>query len=260
VQIATKFGCLQTGIRGDPAYVRAACEESLKRLDVDCIDLYYQHRVDATVPIEITVGAMKKLVEEGKVKYIGLSEAHPADIRRAHAVHPITAVQVEWNLWCRELEEELVPTCRELGIGIVPYSPLGNGFFSGASPDNLHESDVRKIMMPRFAKENFAKNRAFFDRLEAIGSKKNCTPGKLALAWLQHQGNDVVPIPGTTKLKNFEANIKSLHIKLTKEEIKETEEAVPITELAGKNTIEQIENLTWKNRRSPPLSSWTGSQ
>lgn len=262
VQLATKFGNIiengQFVVRGDPAWVRAACEASLKRLDVDYIDLYYQHRVDSKVPIEITVGAMKKLVEEGKVKYLGLSEASPSDIRRAHAVHPITAVQVEWSLWCREIEAELVPTCRELGIGIVPYSPLGRGFFSGVKLADLHETDRRRVLFPRFQEENLSRNKAFYDRLVAIGAEKSCTPGQLALAWLQHQGTDVAPIPGTTKLKNLEENVGSVAVNLTKEELKAIQDSVPVEEVAGDRCSPQIVGMTWMHVSSPPLSSWTG--
>ncbi|KAI6693877.1 hypothetical protein NL676_021587 [Syzygium grande] len=205
VELATKFGgCFVDGkaeIRGDPAYVRAACEASLKRLDVDCIDLYYQHRIDTRVPIEVTIGELKNLVEEGKIKYIGLSEASASTIRRAHAVHPITAVQLEWSLWTRDVEAEIVPTCRKLGIGIVAYSPLGRGFFSVGSKllENFTEDDFR-WSIPRFQPENFAHNAKLFD-----------------------QGDDVCPIPGTTKIENFNQNIGALSMKLTPEEMAELE-------------------------------------
>ncbi|GLJ05417.1 hypothetical protein SUGI_0017900 [Cryptomeria japonica] len=228
VQLATKFGASITGgkvnIRGDPAYVRACCEGSLKRLDVDCIDLYYQHRIDTRVPIEVTVGELKKLVEEGKIKYIGLSEASASTIRRAHAVHPITAVQIEWSLWSRDVEEDIVPTCRELGIGIVPYSPLGRGFLSSGAKfiENLADNDSRK-MSPRFTRGNLEGNKAIFEKLSTIALRKGCTPGQLALAWVQHQGNDVAPIPGTTKVKNLEENIGAFFVKLTTSEMKEIE-------------------------------------
>ncbi|CAM6104020.1 unnamed protein product [Calypogeia fissa] len=260
VQLATKFGFVQKdgqfGVRGDPAFIRERVEGSLKRLDVDCIDLYYQHRVDAKVPIEITVGEMKKLVEEGKVKYLGLSEASAADIRRAHAVHPITAVQLEWSLWARDVEAEVIPTCRELGISIVPYSPLGRGFFSGVKHSDLHDTDWRK-MLPRFQVENMVRNRTFYDRLVAIGATKNATPGQLALAWLQHQGKDVVPIPGTTKWKNLEENIGALAMKLTEEELKEIQDAVPQNEVSGDRYMKELMVNTWMHTSSPPLSTWT---
>ncbi|KAK4433783.1 putative aldo-keto reductase 4 [Sesamum alatum] len=226
VQIATKFGASQMGgkmeIRGDPAYVRAACEASLKRLDVDCIDLYYVHRIDTRVPIEVTMGELKKLVEEGKIKYVGLSEASVSTIRRAHAVHPITAVQNEWSLWSRDLEEELVPTCRELGIGIVPYSPLGRGFLSSGPKlvQNLSEGDFRKIF-PRFQGENLENNKLVYERICEIAARKGCTPSQLALAWVHHQGDDVCPIPGTTKIQNFNDNVGALSVKLTPEEMTE---------------------------------------
>ncbi|KAL1323044.1 hypothetical protein AAHE18_04G230800 [Arachis hypogaea] len=185
-EIATKFGVIfsddgKFSSRGDPAYVRAACEGSLKRLDINCIDLYYQHQIDTKVPIEVTIGELKKLVEEGKVKYIGLSEASASTIRRAHAVHPITAVQIEWSLWSRDVEEEIVPTCRELGIGIVAYSPLGRGFFTTGSKllDNLSQDDYRKFM-PRFQPENLEQNKNIFERVNEMAAKKGCTPSQLA--------------------------------------------------------------------------------
>ncbi|KAJ7551828.1 hypothetical protein O6H91_06G030700 [Diphasiastrum complanatum] len=260
VQIATKFGVadLSFNVKGDPAYVRSACEASLKRLDVDCIDLYYQHRIDPTVPIEITVGEMKKLVEEGKVKYLGLSEASAADIKRAHAVHPISAVQLEWSLWTRDVEAEIIPTCRELGIGIVSYSPLGRGFFSGKGiVEEFAEDDWRKTRIPRFRPQNLELNKVFYERLQDIGAKKQHTPGQIALAWLHHQGNDVVPIPGTTKIKNFEENVGALAVHLSKEDLQEIEEAVPPEAIAGERS--PYMKFTWQNTCSPPLSSWKNS-
>ncbi|GFY83673.1 NAD(P)-linked oxidoreductase superfamily protein [Actinidia rufa] len=202
VELATKFGISfadgNMEVCGHPAYVRAACEGSLKRLQIDCIDLYYQHRIDTRVPIEITMGELKKLVEEGKIKYIGLSEASAATIRRAHAVHPITAIQLEWSLWTRDVEEEIVPTCRELGIGIVAYSPLGRGFFSSGPKmvETIANDDSRKHF-PRFQAENLEHNMTMFERVNEMATKKGCTPGQLALAWVHHQGSDVCPIPGT---------------------------------------------------------------
>jgi len=259
VQLATKFGLRfaegKRKIQGDPAYVRAACEASLKRLDIDCIDLYYQHRIDTTVPIEATIGELKKLVEEGKIKYIGLSEASASTIRRAHAVHPITAVQLEWSLWTRDAEEEIIPTCRELGIGIVPYSPLGCGFLSAGPKmvENLTDNDFRK-RTPRFSVENLEKNKVIFERICEIASKKQCSPSQLALAWVHHQGNDVAPIPGTTKVKNLEDNIGSLSIDLTPLEMKELEDLVSSIGVFG----DRFENMdsTWMNAETPPLSSW----
>ncbi|KAH7427939.1 hypothetical protein KP509_10G068000 [Ceratopteris richardii] len=260
VQLATKFGAvIQDGKavgRGDPDYVRACCEASLKRLDIDCIDLYYVHRVDTTVPIEVTIGEMKKLVEEGKIKYIGLSEASASTIRRAHAVHPITAVQIEWSLWSRDVERDIVPTCRELGIGIVAYSPLGRGFFSAGAKllESLSETDFRKLGQPRYQAENLQKNEKLFIALCQLATRKDCTPGQLALAWLQHQGDDVVPIPGTTKFKNFEENVGSLQVKLTSQEMEEIEEFFHADAAAGGRYHES--DSTYQNSETPPLSSW----
>ncbi|KAJ7549477.1 hypothetical protein O6H91_07G054900 [Diphasiastrum complanatum] len=197
---------------------------------------------------------MKKLVEEGKVKYLGLSEASASDIRRAHSVHPITAVQLEWSLWARDVEEDVIPTCRELGIGIVAYSPLGRGFFSGKQIEEFAKGDVRKIAMPRFLPENLERNKVFYEQLCALGEKKKATPGQLALAWVHHQGLDVAPIPGTTKIKNLEENIGAVGIKLSKEEVKEVEDAVPIDKVAG-DRYGDMSN-TWRYASTPPLSSW----
>ncbi|KAF5950245.1 hypothetical protein HYC85_012238 [Camellia sinensis] len=260
VELASKFGIIYTDekaeIRGDPGYVRAACESSLKRLDMDCIDLYYQHRIDTRVPIEITMGELKKLVEEGKIKYIGLSEASPSTIRRAHAVHPITAIQLEWSLWTRDVEEEIVPTCRELGIGIVAYSPLGRGFLSSGPKvvENLANEDSRKHL-PRFQPENMEHNKNMFERVNEIAEKKGCTPGQLALAWVHHQGSDVCPIPGTTKIANLDQNIGALLVKLTPEEMSELESIASADEVKGDRYMEGL--TTWKNSDTPPLSSWT---
>jgi aryl-alcohol dehydrogenase-like predicted oxidoreductase len=259
VQIATKFGIGHLdgniGIRGDPEYVRACCEASLKRLDVDCIDLYYAHRIDTRVPIEITVGELKKLVEEGKIKYIGLSEASASTIRRAHAVHPITAVQAEWSLWSRDLEESIVPTCRELGIGIVPYSPLGRGFFSAGPQlfENLPEGDMRKNF-PRLKAENLEHNKQIFQRVTEMAARKGCTTAQLALAWVHHQGDDVCPIPGTTKLENFNQNIGALSVKLTPEEMAELESYASMDAVKGDRHAYM--GSTWINSETPPLSSW----
>ncbi|XP_058201564.1 probable aldo-keto reductase 2 [Rhododendron vialii] len=259
VELATKFGISfadgKREVRGDPAYVRAACEASLKRLDIDCIDLYYQHRIDIRVPIEITMGELKKLVEEGKIKYIGLSEASPATIRRAHAVHPITAIQLEWSLWSRDVEEEIVPTCRELGIGIVAYSPLGRGFFSSGPKmsENLATDDFRKTL-PRFQPENLEHNKTMFERVNEMAAKKGCTPGQLALAWVHHQGNDVCPIPGTTKVENFNQNVGALSVKLTPEDMAELESIASADAVKGDRYESSIS--TWMNSDTPPLSSW----
>ncbi|TYK17010.1 putative aldo-keto reductase 4 [Cucumis melo var. makuwa] len=258
-ELATKFAISfadgKREIRGDPAYVRAACEASLKRLDVDCIDLYYQHRIDTRVPIEVTIGELKKLVEEGKIKYIGLSEASASTIRRAHAVHPITAVQLEWSLWSRDVEEEIIPTCRELGIGIVAYSPLGRGFFSSGPKliEGLQDNDFRKHL-PRFQGENLEHNKTVFEKVSAIAERKGCTSSQLALAWVHHQGDDVCPIPGTTKIENLNQNIGALAVKLTPEELAELEGFAADDMVKGDRY--QSAFATWKTSETPPLSSW----
>ncbi|KAK1371073.1 putative aldo-keto reductase 2 [Heracleum sosnowskyi] len=256
VELATKFGFSSYGMDSqikDPEYVRAACEASLNRLQLDCIDLYYQHRVDTRVPIEITMGETKKLVEEGKIKYVGLSEASASTIRRAHAVHPITAVQLEWSLWSRDVEEDIIPTCRELGIGIVAYSPLGRGFLSGDSNmvASLSKDDFRKDC-PRFQAKNLEHNKKLFELVNEIALKKGCTPSQLALAWVHHQGTDVCPIPGTTKIENFNQNIGALSVKLTKEEMAELES------IADSVRGDRYSSMTstYLNSDTPPLSSW----
>ncbi|KAL7251059.1 hypothetical protein ACSBR1_012981 [Camellia fascicularis] len=258
VQLATKFGITSVDkpvVRGSPDYVRAACETSLKRLEVECIDLYYQHRTDTSVPIEVTMGELKKLVEEGKIKYIGLSEASASTIRRAHAVHPITAVQMEWSLWSRDTEADIVPTCRELGIGIVPYSPLGRGFLTGGTNfvANLSDGDFRKNF-PRFKPENLEHNQKIFERVNEMAAKKGCTPSQLALAWVHHCGNDVVPIPGTTKIANLNQNIGALSVKLTTEEMAELESYASANVVKGERHA--FMSMTWINSETPPLSSW----
>ncbi|KAJ9541539.1 hypothetical protein OSB04_028045 [Centaurea solstitialis] len=259
VELATKFGIkFEGGVRevcGDPAYVRSACEASLKRLNVDCIDLYYQHRIDTRLPIEITMGELKKLVEEGKIKYVGLSEASASTIRRAHAVHPITAIQLEWSLWTRDVEEEIIPTCRELGIGIVAYSPLGRGFLSSGPKmlEKLEDGDFRKYL-PRLQPENLEHNKILFERVNEIAAKKGCTPSQLALAWIHHQGNDVVPIPGTTKIENLEQNIGALSVKLTAEEMAELESIASADAVKGGRYAAGIS--TYLDSDTPPLSSW----
>ncbi|KAJ6941324.1 hypothetical protein NC651_007186 [Populus alba x Populus x berolinensis] len=259
VELATKFGVSfkdgKAEVRGDPAYVRAACEASLKRLQLDCIDLYYQHRIDTSVPIEATMGELKKLVEEGKIKYIGLSEASASTIRRAHAVHSITAVQLEWSLWSRDVEEEIVPTCRELGIGIVVYSPLGRGFFSTGPKlvESFSEGDYRKDMS-RFRPENLDHNRQLFERVNEIAARKQCTPSQLALAWLHHQGDDVCPIPGTTKFENFNQNVGALSVTLTLEEMAELESIASSNAVRGDRSDDGFS--TFKDSDTPPLSSW----
>ena len=226
VFLATKFGNVRTddgkflGVNGRPEYVRSACDASLKRLSVDVIDLYYQHRVDAETPIEDTVGAMAELVQAGKVRYLGLSEAAPATIRRAHAVHPITALQTEYSLWTRDPEDGPLPTCRELGIGFVAYSPLGRGFLTGRfrSPDDLAPNDWRRNN-PRFQGENFQRNLDLVARVEAIARKKRGTPAQLALAWLLSRGQDIVPIPGSTRSERVEENAGAVSLALSPDEL-----------------------------------------
>jgi aryl-alcohol dehydrogenase-like predicted oxidoreductase len=226
VFLATKFGNVRTaegkflGINGRPEYVRSACDASLQRLGVDVIDLYYQHRVDAETPIEDTVGAMAELVKAGKVRYLGLSEAAPTTIRRAHAVHPITALQTEYSLWTRDPEDGPLPTCRELGIGFVAYSPLGRGFLTGRfrSPDDLAPDDWRRNN-PRFQGENFQRNLDLVARVEAIARKKGCTPAQLAIAWLLSRGQDIVPIPGSTRSERVEENAAAASITLSRDEL-----------------------------------------
>ncbi|XVF31154.1 hypothetical protein REPUB_Repub16aG0121400 [Reevesia pubescens] len=257
VQLATKFGFEKmdfTGIivNGTPEYVRKSVEASLKRLDVEYIDLYYQHRVDTNTPIEDTMGELKKLVEEGKIKYIGLSEPSPDTIKRAHAVHPITALQMEWSLWTRDIEEEIVPLCRELGIGIVPYSPLGCGFFGGRTDAESLPANSFLAMLPRFQGENLEKNKILYSKLEKLTEKHGCTTAQLALAWVLHQGNDVAPIPGTTKIKNLDSNIDSLKMKLTEEDLKEICDVIPINEVAGANMPDSFNQFTWKFGNTPP--------
>jgi aryl-alcohol dehydrogenase-like predicted oxidoreductase len=240
VIIATKFGNVRSaeggwlGINGKPEYVRQSCDESLQRLGVDVIDLYYQHRVDVTVPIEETVGAMAELVQQGKVRYLGLSEAAPATIRRAQAIHPISALQTEYSLWSRDPEDEILPTLRELGIGFVPYSPLGRGFLTGtiASPDDFAPDDFRR-RSPRFQGENFAKNLELVEQVKAIANEKGITAGQLALAWLLAQGDDIVPIPGTKRRKYLEENIGAATVTLTAEDIHRINAVAPQGIAAG---------------------------
>lgn len=240
VVLATKFGNQRRpdgswiGINGRPEYVRQSCDDSLQRLGVDHIDLYYQHRVDPTVPIEDTVAAMKDLVRRGKVRYLGLSEAAPATIRRAHAVHPITALQTEYSLWSREPEEEILPTVRELGIGFVAYSPLGRGFLTGRfqRPEDIPEGDWRR-KSPRFQGENFQKNLRLVARVQEIAARRNVTPSQLALAWLLAQGDDLVPIPGTKRRKYLEENAAAVAIGLDQDDLDRLDEAVPRAATAG---------------------------
>jgi len=241
VVIATKFGNERNpdgswvGINGRPEYVRAACDASLQRLGVDCIDLYYQHRVDKNVPIEETFGAMKELVEAGKVRYLGMSEAKGETIRRAHAIHPVTAVQTEWSLWTRDVEENgVLETVRELGIGFVPYSPLGRGFLTGAisNPDELDANDSRR-RGARFQGENLHANLKLVDRISEIAKAKGISPAQLALAWVMVQGEDVVPIPGTRKIYRLEENAAATDISFTAAELASIDAAAPIGATAG---------------------------
>ncbi len=240
IVLATKFGIMRgpdpksRGVNGRPEYVRASCDASLQRLGVDHIDLYYQHRVDPNVPIEETVGAMADLVGQGKVRYLGLSEAAPATIRRAHAVHPISALQTEYSLWSREPEAEILPTCRELGIGFVAYSPLGRGFLTGRFRrfEDLPPDDYRRTV-PRFQGENFEKNLGLVKRVEEIAREKGCTPAQLALAWLLAQGEDIVPIPGTKQRRRLEENAASTNVTLTAAELRRIAAVAPQGVAAG---------------------------
>jgi aryl-alcohol dehydrogenase-like predicted oxidoreductase len=240
VVLATKFGNVRSkegaflGISGSPEYVRQACDASLERLGVDHIDLYYQHRVDNTVPIEETVGAMAELVTAGKVKHLGLSEAAPATIRRAAAVHPIAALQTEYSLWSRDPEDEILPTVRELGIGFVPYSPLGRGFLTGRfrSFDDLPADDYRRNQ-PRFQGANFRKNLDLVTLLERMAAEKRCTPSQLALAWLLHRGDDIVPIPGTKRVKYLEENVAAVTVELKPADLRRIDEIAPVGVAAG---------------------------
>jgi aryl-alcohol dehydrogenase-like predicted oxidoreductase len=234
VVLATKFGNLRSpegvflGVNGRPEYVRQACDASLKRLGVDHIDLYYQHRVDPATPIEDTVGAMAELVRQGKVRYLGLSEAAPATIRRAHKVHPISALQTEYSLWSRDPEDEILPTVRELGIGFVAYSPLGRGFLTGQIKrfEDLAAGDWRRNM-PRFQGENFEKNLDLVAHIEALARQKGCTPSQLALAWLLHRGSDIVPIPGTKRRAYLDENAKGVEVTLTPDDMAEIDRRAP---------------------------------
>lgn len=237
VIIATKFAnqVLPDGkraINGKPEYVRSACDASLKRLGVDYIDLYYQHRVDKTVPIEDTVGAMAELVRKGKVRYLGLSEAGAKTIRRAHATHPISALQSEYSLWTRDYEDEVIPTLRELGIGFVPFSPLGRGFLTGNLRE-LSDDDMRAKLSPRFQRENLEKNLRVVDRIKEIAKEKKITPSQLALAWVLAQGKDIVPIPGTKRRTYLEENIGATRVQLSKTDLARIEEVAPKGFAAG---------------------------
>jgi len=251
VFLATKFAIVRDranpsarGVSGKPEYVRSACEASLKRLGVETIDLYYQHRVDPNTPIEETVGAMAELVKQGKVRYLGLSEAGAATLRRAHAVHPIAALQTEYSLWTRDPEDEILQLTRELGIAFVAYSPLGRGFLTGQIKkfEDLATDDYRRNS-PRFQGENFQKNIDLVARVEAIASEKKCTPGQLALAWLLAQGKDIIPIPGTKRRKYLEENAGALKVKLTSEDLRRINEAAPKGVASGERYPETMMRL-----------------
>jgi aryl-alcohol dehydrogenase-like predicted oxidoreductase len=242
--IATKFGNMRApdgaflGVSGKPDYVKTCCEQSLKRLGVEVIDLYYQHRVDPNTPIEETVGAMAELVKEGKVRYLGLSEAGPRTIERAHTVHPITALQTEYSLWTRDVEDEILPTVRRLGIGFVPYSPLGRGFLTGRFKDqqSLETGDYRRNT-PRFQGENFERNLDLLKEVETLATEKGATPGQIALAWVMAQGDDVVPIPGTKRRRYLEENAKAEGIVLTVTDLRRLAAAFPKGAAAGERYI-----------------------
>src|ERR1700730_8777784 len=248
VVLATKFGIVRDpkdpmarGFRGKADYVRKSCEGSLRRLGVETIDLYYQHRVDPNTPIEETVGAMTQLVREGKVRYLGLSEASPQTLRRAAKVHPITALQTEYSLWSRDPENEILPTCRELGIGFVAYSPLGRGFLTGEFKrfEDLPADDYRRNS-PRFQGENFQKNLDLVRKVEEIAKEKGCKPSQLALAWVLAQGKDIVPIPGTKRREYLEENVGALDVKLTKEDVRRIDDVLPTGAAAGLRYPEQM--------------------
>jgi aryl-alcohol dehydrogenase-like predicted oxidoreductase len=253
VIVATKFGNVRSaeggflGISGKPEYVRQCCDASLQRLGIDVIDLYYQHRVDVTVPIEETIGAMAELVQAGKVRYLGMSEAAPATIRRAQAIHPISALQTEYSLWSRDPEDEILPTIRELGIGFVPYSPLGRGFLTGAiaSPDDFAPDDFRR-RSPRFQGDNFAKNLQLVEQVKAIAAEKGITPGQLALAWLLAQGDDIVPIPGTKRRSYLEENMGATTVNLTADDLSRIDAVAPKGVAAGERYPAQ--NMSALNR------------
>jgi aryl-alcohol dehydrogenase-like predicted oxidoreductase len=240
VVVATKFGNMRgedgafLGVNGRPDYVRKSCDDSLQRLGVDVIDLYYQHRVDTKTPIEDTVGAMAELVTAGKVRFLGLSEAAPATIRRAHAVHPISALQTEYSLWSRDPEDEILPTVRELGIGFVAYSPLGRGFLTGRikSMDDLEENDYRR-RSPRLQGENFRKNLDVVAKIEELAREKNVTPSQLAIAWVLHRGDDIVPIPGTKHVRYLEENVGGLAVQLSEDDLRRIDEVAPKGITAG---------------------------
>ncbi|WP_153806584.1 aldo/keto reductase [Nocardia sp. SYP-A9097] len=252
VVLATKFGIVwgaggSMGARGDAAYVKQSCDESLARLGVDYIDLYYQHRVDPNVPVEETWGALSELVQAGKVRYLGISEASAETIRRAHAVHPVTALQSEWSLWTRDIEAEILPTARELGIGIVPFSPLGRGFLTGSitSTDQLPADDMRR-RLPRFADGNLDSNLAIVAALGELAEEKGVAAGQLALAWVLSRGDDVVPIPGTKRRTYLEQNVAAVDITLSAEDLARIEAAAPANAIAGARYPEELARAAGK--------------
>ena len=256
VQLATKFGIVrgkgtERRVDGSPAYLRAAIDGSLQRLGVDHVDLYYQHRIDPATPVEDTVGALAELVQAGKIRHIGLSEASADTLRRAAAVHPIAALQSEWSLWARDIEDEIVPAARELGIGLVPYSPLGRGFLTGQikSPDDFGDNDFRRLQ-PRFQGENFTRNLDLVDRVREIAAEKSVEPGQLALAWLLAQGDDDAPIPGTKKVRWLEQNAAAADVALTAEDLRRLDEAAPVGATAG----ERYPDMTSVRGDSAPLA------
>jgi aryl-alcohol dehydrogenase-like predicted oxidoreductase len=251
--IATKFGNVRNAdgsfveINGKPEYVKSACEASLRRLGIETIDLYYQHRVDLTTPIEETIGAMSELVREGKVRYLGLSEAAPATVRRAQAIYPIIALQTEYSLWTRDVEAEILPLCRELGIGFVPYSPLGRGFLTGRIKrhEDLQEGDFRRDS-PRFQVENLNKNLRIVEMLEQLAREKQCTPPQLALGWCLAQGEFVVPIPGTKKIKYLHENVEAVNVQFSAEEIKRINDLFPLGVASGERYPSTQMQRVWK--------------
>ncbi|RSN28218.1 aldo/keto reductase [Amycolatopsis sp. WAC 04169] len=252
VVLATKFGIVWDedggmSARGDAAYVKQSCEESLRRLNVDHIDLYYQHRVDPNTPVEETWGALAELVQEGKIRFAGISEASAETIRRAHAVHPVTALQSEWSLWTRGIEGEILSTARELGVGIVPFSPLGRGFLTGSvtSVKDLPADDLRRGL-PRFAEGNFERNMAIVEALRELAGQKGVTAGQLALAWVQAQGDDVVPIPGTKRRKYLEENAAAAELELSEVDIEAIEKAAPAEAIAGERYPERLARAAGK--------------
>ncbi len=246
VVIATKFGFqinigdegLPGGTNSQPEHVIEVCDASLKRLGIDCIDLFYQHRVDKNVPIEDTVGAMSRLVEAGKIRYLGLSEASPATLRRANAVHPISALQSEYSIWEREVEQEVLPTCRDLGIGFVPFSPLGRGFLTGQAKRAEEMTNDARSGVPRFQGDNFDKNMQIVNAVTEMANEKNIKPGQMALAWLLHMGDDIVPIPGTRRIKYLDENVASAGISLTQEDMARIDAIAPIGSASGERGSE----------------------